>query len=190
MSKLIKTKVENNKILYRCYSCKDFKNIEWFYEGTNHFKKEQYQCRLCKRESAMKSYFKNDVNRKMTAKRREWTEEDKILNNERQKFYYWNRIKKRLLYLAKERSKKYNIPFNITSKDIILPELCPYLNVPFQKGTKDYKWYTYSIDKIIPELGYVKGNIQVITYLANTMKNKATKEELINFAKNILKFMT
>jgi hypothetical protein len=39
-----------------------------------------------------------------------------------------------------------------------------------------------SLDRIKPELGYVPGNIQVISARANVMKNDATPEELLAFA--------
>lgn len=35
-----------------------------------------------------------------------------------------------------------------------------------------------SIDRIIPALGYVKGNVIVVSQRANTIKNNATPEEL------------
>lgn len=37
---------------------------------------------------------------------------------------------------------------------------------------------SYSIDRLIPELGYVKGNVVVISYKANTIKNNATVDDL------------
>jgi hypothetical protein len=95
------------------------------------------------------------------------------------KFMVWN---------AKKRSKKYNLAFNITIDDIIIPKKCPYLDIELTNyqgsGRQDSN---VSLDRIIPELGYVKGNIEVISELANRMKNNATKEQLIEFSKNILK---
>ena len=44
-----------------------------------------------------------------------------------------------------------------------------------------------SLDRINPELGYIPGNIQVLSTKANVLKNNASINELITFAKNVLK---
>lgn len=40
-----------------------------------------------------------------------------------------------------------------------------------------------SLDAILPELGHMRGNVQVISHLANRMKSDANLEELLNFSK-------
>lgn len=104
-----------------------------------------------------------------------------------QKQWKINNIERYLVQSARNRAKKYNLPFDITHEDVVIPEFCPYLGIkliPFSE------WSSPSLDKIIPELGYVKGNIQVISTKANTMKNNATQDELVRFAESVLKMNT
>lgn len=89
---------------------------------------------------------------------------------------------------AQKRAQKHGLSFNIEETDIVIPSICPILEVPFKYGTKgDYK-YSPSIDRIDNTKGYIKGNIQVISSLANTMKNAASFEELQKFCTNILRY--
>ncbi|MCX6960368.1 MAG: hypothetical protein NTW91_08860 [Verrucomicrobia bacterium] len=43
-----------------------------------------------------------------------------------------------------------------------------------------------SLDRVIPALGYVKGNVMIVSLLANTMKNEASPEEMILFAEWVI----
>jgi hypothetical protein len=88
---------------------------------------------------------------------------------------------------ALSRAKLYNLPCDIISEDIILVRTCKYLNIPIQYGNSSSANNSPSIDKINPNLGYVKGNIEIISMLANNMKSSATIEELLTFSKNVLK---
>ena len=94
------------------------------------------------------------------------------------------RLWDRLRQSAKDSGKE----FTIEVEDIIIPEYCPYLNVKLTTEQSDYKLPNYYTgDRIDSSLGYIKGNVQVLSFLANTMKNNATIEQLVEFSKNIIK---
>jgi hypothetical protein len=93
-----------------------------------------------------------------------------------------------LWYRAKNNGLEKSKEFNLEFEDIIIPSHCPYLNIelttdPNNSSQPNY----YSIDRIDSSKGYVKGNIQIISRLANTMKNNATIGQLITFSENVLK---
>ncbi len=79
---------------------------------------------------------------------------------------------------AKHHAKIFGLPFNISLKDIIIPDLCPVFNIKLVRNIKIPKDNSPSLDKIIPSLGYVLGNIQVISNRANRIKSDASIEEL------------
>lgn len=87
---------------------------------------------------------------------------------------------------AKRRAKVKNVPFTINHADIIVPEYCPIMGWKLTGRGENIKT-SPSIDRIIPELGYVPGNIQVISTQANRMKWDSTKEELELFCHGYLK---
>jgi hypothetical protein len=88
----------------------------------------------------------------------------------------------RLYYSSKSRSKKYGLPFDLDVhyiQDLLdVGDVCPLLGVPYDDGK-----YTQSLDKIIPELGYTKGNVWIVSYRANSIKNDASLEELQRLTK-------
>ena len=83
-------------------------------------------------------------------------------------------IQYRLLSSAKARSKKRGLAFNIDMSDVVIPAVCPVFGTPFVVNTE----YAATIDRKDPMKGYVKGNVQVISYRANMLKNNASSEEL------------
>jgi hypothetical protein len=94
-------------------------------------------------------------------------------------------LKQQLCWYAKKRALKKGLEFSIKPKDIHIPKKCPILKVPLICSTR----YSPSIDRIYPDKGYIKGNIAIISSLANSMKANATPQELLIFAKNIKKYM-
>lgn len=83
---------------------------------------------------------------------------------------------------AKCRAKKHGIPFGITREDIKIPENCPILGIPLKRNLKVVGPDSPTLDRIVPEKGYVLGNIAVISHKANAIKQNATAEEILRVA--------
>ena len=89
-----------------------------------------------------------------------------------------------MLKNARKRAKKNNIPFNLTEDYLksIYPSdmICPVLGFEMSVGLDENGWAdtSPSLDRIIPEKGYVQGNVVVVSMRANTIKRDATSEEL------------
>lgn len=93
----------------------------------------------------------------------------------------------RMWYNAKQRAARAGIEFNIELEDVVVPGICPYLKAPLIiTAGVGHQPFGPSLDRINPALGYTKGNTQVISKKANTMKQDATKEELLSFANSVL----
>lgn len=60
-----------------------------------------------------------------------------------------------------------------------MPESCPVLGIPMFSGTDGIQCdNSPTLDRIIPELGYVRGNVIVVSAKANRIKNDATITEI------------
>lgn len=87
------------------------------------------------------------------------------------------------LIRAKHRAKKRGLEFNIISSDISLPTHCPVLGIELiygmGSGTGPAKHsQSPSLDRMDNSIGYVAGNVYVISTRANLLKKDATLEEL------------
>lgn len=87
---------------------------------------------------------------------------------------------------AKRRAKELKLPFNISWKDLTIPDKCPILDIQFKPGNKREE--SPSLDRINPNLGYVKGNVQIISMKANRIKSDGTAEEHRKIADYIDKY--
>ena len=100
---------------------------------------------------------------------------------ESEKSYYKNNI----LIEARKRSKKLNLDFNLELDDIIVPDECPLLNIKLFTGSNKPIANSPTLDRIDNNLGYIKGNVRVISLKSNISKSNSTKEEYLLFAKNL-----
>lgn len=86
---------------------------------------------------------------------------------------------------AKNRARRYNIPFTISREDILIPTHCPLLGIELIFDNRKCLPSSPTLDCIIPALGYVSGNVWVISHRANTIKSDATILELEMIAHNL-----
>jgi len=85
---------------------------------------------------------------------------------------------------AQIRAKRKNLEFNLEVSDIVIPKTCPVMGIPMFHHPKCIggKHDSPSLDRIDNSKGYIKGNVQVISMIANRMKFDASPEELLKFA--------
>ncbi len=155
----------------KCSRCKTEKALACFYKHNASKDGYRYQCITCHQ-----SYLKDPV-RKATASDR-WYKKRKFTTPA---VFMWSQAKHRAKF------KYSGMEFTIKVDDIQIPEICPYFKVPFVP--LDRNW-GHSLDRIDSSKGYTKDNIQVISKLANVMKNAASEEQLISFAKGVLEVHT
>lgn len=91
----------------------------------------------------------------------------------------------RMYRRAKTRAVKSGLEFNLEKEDILIPTHCPVLGTPLQehRGSSGGKDNSPALDRIDNTKGYIKGNVLVISHLANMMKSSANKEQLLAFSK-------
>jgi len=92
---------------------------------------------------------------------------------------------------AKDRSEKKGWDFNLLYEDIIIPKMCPLLNIPIKiHSTREHHSDAPSLDRIDSKKGYIKENVWVISHRANQIKNDATIDELEKITYNLKQLLT
>lgn len=158
----------------KCSKCKIIQPLDNFHSGN----KKNGKSSWCKRCDAKRHI---DYANKPGIKERLYTSE-------------YNRRRKKPEYMlwkgTRNRCRRSNIPFNLTVEDCVIPDVCPALGIPLVSGQFRPRgtmlaFNAPSLDRINPELGYIKGNVAVISWRANHLKNNATADELEAITKYI-----
>lgn len=90
-----------------------------------------------------------------------------------------------ILNRTRSRAKDRGIEFDLECDDIVIPETCPILKIPLIFSEEGRNDNTPSIDRVNNTLGYIKGNIRIISWRANWLKRNLIVEEV----RSILKYM-
>ena len=115
------------------------------------------------------------------ARRAKYREQNREAIRQRARDYYKEHPECFVLHNIKTRAKKQGVPFDLTAEDLVTPEFCPVLGIRLERSTNPKGGVTDcapTVDRLIPELGYVKNNIIIVSHKANRIKNNATVEEL------------
>ena len=140
-----------------CTKCKEEKALSEFYKSKDS-RGYSYHCRKCTSERSKRRA------KEIRAEVIDWTNQ----------LYSGEELRIQLEAISKLNSKKL---WSLRSK---LNKLLRLSKTGKQTANSP------SIDKIIPEMGYTKGNIQIISNKANKMKSDATPLDLILFAAWVL----
>lgn len=100
-----------------------------------------------------------------------------------------NTLEASMLDRSKSRARRRGFEHNITIEDIVIPNICPLLGIPLFPGHGGVCPNSPTLDRIDSSKGYIKGNVWVISYKANTIKSNATPEELQLIASRLADFI-
>lgn len=95
-----------------------------------------------------------------------------------------------LIHAARWRAAKKGVPFDLTPEwaEENWTGICTLSGIPFRLGGKESgpKFFSPSIDRIIPSLGYVQTNCRFVLWAVNAMKYDGTDTDLYDLAEAIL----
>ncbi len=86
-----------------------------------------------------------------------------------------------MLREIKKRAKQMGVAFDLKEEDLFMPTHCPILGIPLEFQEKQQSNNSPSIDRIDPNIGYVRGNCFIISMKANRMKQDHTIETIKKF---------
>lgn len=128
------------------------------------------------REYWQRYYSENAERLRATA--REYRAQNLENMRKKERDYYISKPATLLLKCAKQRARRFNVPFDLTLADVqsCIPanNICPITKVSFRRGEGKVGPTSMTLDRIDPEKGYVRGNVAVISHLANTMKQNCS----------------
>ena len=94
---------------------------------------------------------------------------------------------------GRHRAHECGVPFDLTEADIVVPDRCPVLGIELEIGTWGHTDFSPSLDRFVSSLGYVRGNVAIISNRANRLKadgDLAEHELLVQWMRSLGKIYT
>lgn len=79
---------------------------------------------------------------------------------------------------SRKRAKREGLEHSISWQDIDIPDRCPITDLELAQNIGVHRDNSYTLDRVDPALGYVKGNVRVLSWRANKAKADLTVEQL------------
>lgn len=161
----------------KCNSCDvvlSRDNFKW-YRAKNYI----WKCNDCMREEKRLDARKARKGNKQHHRERSLRYNAKLKNEDPVKYTC-----RQMLSSSKKRASALNMDHDIDTDFLIsiANAICPILGENIKYGGGEKTKFSASLDRIDSKKGYTKDNVQIISNLANMMKNEATEIELIKFA--------
>lgn len=137
-------------------------------------------CNICREEKPQSEFYKN---------RKGVYRHCKLCYVEKNKGYQEvYRAKNRFgirLRSCKARARDKGLPFDLTEEHLreVWTGVCPVFNTPLDIQAPKNSPYHAELDKVIPEFGYIKGNVAWLSQRANRIKDDAKLEDLERLVK-------
>lgn len=165
-----------------CAKCCESKPADSFYKNKSKKNGRNSYCKQCVTEYTC-AWQKANPDRKRAANERYYKAHPGIAA-ERSRAWHKDHPERKMLKSAKGRATKFGIEFDINREDLLpLPTHCPILGIELQWGGGNGRTdNSPSLDRIDSAQGYVRGNIQVISWRANRLKGDSTPAERILLA--------
>jgi hypothetical protein len=174
----------------QCGRCKEWKLPEDFAIKIASKDGRNSRCKKCDKEVSAQYRLDNPEKASLSSKKSKKKNHETIRDRQK-KHYHENAVRimdqmkqslkdhpgRGLLKLARQRCKKSGLPCTIKESDIAIPEFCPILGVKLEFGDMASRDDSPSLDRIDAELGYIPGNVSVISFKANRIKNHGTADE-------------
>jgi hypothetical protein len=161
-----------------CSKCSIEKTEEDFYFYNKNKGLKRAECKTC--HDLKKKIWTKENEDSLREKRKIYRAKKEVLERRNIHSKEWNKknLESVLCTHARKRAKELNIPCTISKEDVVIPETCPALGIPLFYGDGKMTDNSPSLDRLEPSIGYVKGNVEVISVKANRIKNNASLEEI------------
>jgi hypothetical protein len=177
--------------LHRCTVCKQLKPLSEFYRERRRPDGYGYRCKPCHSATVSAKYHERlERSRKLRRERYHRNRESERASNARSRKkngHKWLATRRarhtanpaaNMWSVARARAKREGLEFDLILSDVAIPDRCPVFGFPLVIGQGRPSKASPSLHRIDNSKGYTRGNVVVVSYKANTMKNDATLEQL------------